>query len=672
MRKLGLFVSLLAMLIFVNSCSTEVETQTDATNMSTDGRVVGFINGVVKDAYNNKAMDSIIVTWQVRGEKREMMTDSLGYYRITDLPSGNYVITYYNAKKNAKYAVSRGLAYIKTLEEMTEDDLYHTVNFDYEVNVDMKLYALNAGLSGRVYAQKENNEVVIAANATVIADFSASDIVNDKITTTTDADGKYSFTNLPATANVSITTLPITIGGILFGAYPAIDEALHFNENSTANDIKLTIAGNEPIIVLDNFSVGKFNPTSDLSINFSKKMNPTNMVLELKRGTENVLCTTSWNSDNTTLTINPYLNLRTESTYSLTLKIKAEDNTEFDNSDNPLPFTTFDNIKLLKSNIEIIEGIPVVDFSINSNIVLTFDKEVNISSTTDRYILTQSVGGTDYAVACNISLDATKKEVIIDPIDDLDPQTTHKLDFKACAKDDIYGNVDNCSKIISFTTKDNIQSVPARVTNFMCPDENDYNSSTIHFTWTKVSNAKKYQIAVRTPDSKGTWLVIHEVAQPATEAYVPVPNSFYSSYMLADSKTLDFAITAVNEIGSSPISSSITIKDNKKPSVYSTNQNISAYNMGNSSSKNITISIITSEPMNQDVLPSIEFAYPTNPSSDFAVPSGYSARTFQSNNTLTFEITIPPFKTSVDTKVKIKYMKDTTGNIMEEKTFDLF
>jgi hypothetical protein len=171
-------------------------------------KVVGTLHGVVTDAANNARMEGVTVTVVQKDKIFTTTTDALGYYIVKSLWSGYYEATF---TMNG-FAVARSTGYIPT-----EAEVYDSKADINQVEVlDIDLFALTAGLTGKIYKVIDNGNIVAASGVTVIADFDHFDLSPDEYTTTTNASGVYSFTNLPSAPMVSIRTLPYNDGTYSF------------------------------------------------------------------------------------------------------------------------------------------------------------------------------------------------------------------------------------------------------------------------------------------------------------------------------------------------------------------------------------------------------------------------------------------------------------------------
>ena len=76
-------LSLILTILLLVGCDDSVTNNYPDTD--TNGRVIGTVHGVVTDANTNTRLNSAKVTTVVDGDILSTITDSLGYYAITNL-----------------------------------------------------------------------------------------------------------------------------------------------------------------------------------------------------------------------------------------------------------------------------------------------------------------------------------------------------------------------------------------------------------------------------------------------------------------------------------------------------------------------------------------------------------------------------------------------------------
>ena len=195
--------------------------------------------------------------------------------------------------------------------------------------------------------------ITVAIGVSVIADFANYGISPDEYSSETDITGTFTFINLPATASVSLKTLPFNDGSYDYSVETS-SASLVPNGMTNAGNIILDIATATPFIVQNNYENDDFILTDDIVITFSKLMNTNSFDINLGSNSYgNVEIETTW-SNNITLTIDPYVALQANTTYSLSLSGVSQDNNSYSDD---LNFETLEGIEFVWTNLERVDGV---------------------------------------------------------------------------------------------------------------------------------------------------------------------------------------------------------------------------------------------------------------------------------------------------------------------------
>jgi hypothetical protein len=274
-----------------------------------NGRVIGFIHGIVYDAVDEARLANVLVTTVVRGGIQSTRTDGTGYYAFSNLPPGDYELTFSDAQTHATHCLT---ATVPDLDAVGIDWDYTDTDFHYSLALDAMLYGRSAGLIGNVYARRDAETTIPAAGVTVVVDFANFPISPNEYTAVTDATGAFIFTGLPATPNAMMRTLPWSEGGYDY-AVAADNVVLIPNTAVEADPLIMNIAGVIPFIVQNNFMNDEFTIGDDLVLTFSKLMDTASFTIALQRvGGEELAVVAGW-SDGITLTLNPVAALQANS-----------------------------------------------------------------------------------------------------------------------------------------------------------------------------------------------------------------------------------------------------------------------------------------------------------------------------------------------------------------------
>ncbi len=339
-NKIKIFISSIFIALLVTGCDIDQNLGDEAARPDnyTDGRVIGTIHGVVKDYHSGARLKDIVVTTTVKGEIHWVFTNDVGHYAITNLSPGKYELTFSGSDGYAIMSTEENIN-IPTLQEAGVTDMATSEDFHYTATQDMSLYSLNAGLTGTVYTEQDDENTTLAgAGVTVIANYAAA-FSPSWYSAVTDSNGVYSFSNLPAD-ETNITTMPFSDG--TYDYEISSDEGVELmpGETVTNDPIILQIETAEPFVLTNNFENNDFGLTESLTMTFSKTMDASSFDITLSSSEYgNVAFESSWTND-ITLTIDPLVTLQASTTYSLSLNGKSQDNNDFSAS---LSFVTEDS-----------------------------------------------------------------------------------------------------------------------------------------------------------------------------------------------------------------------------------------------------------------------------------------------------------------------------------------
>ncbi|RLC51923.1 MAG: hypothetical protein DRZ79_01975 [Candidatus Cloacimonadota bacterium] len=369
MRKIIWGGFLLTILLFFG-CAKLTSTQ-DMENEN-NGRVIGTIHGVVFDANTNEFLANISISWSVNGKIKTTTTNSVGYYSITNLSPGNYELTFYGSDN---YAVAYADVQIPTLDQIGIDDIPTEEDFYFTVNDDIFLFGKTSGVEGTVYKIIDNETIEPAEGVTVIADFRDYDISPAEYTVETDADGHYLFTNLPATPDVHIRTLPFSDGTYSFDLLE-IDINLLPNTVLNAPNMFVQIHPDIPFIVANNYENDNFGIFDALEITFNKAIDPLLFEVNLYSNQNDPVEFESivWNSE-TNVTITPDEDLLLDTNYNLDLEGFSTDGNHFFINQ---MFTTQPGIDIENTNLEVYDNHYEIDA--NGTIIINFTEAVDIDN----------------------------------------------------------------------------------------------------------------------------------------------------------------------------------------------------------------------------------------------------------------------------------------------------
>jgi hypothetical protein len=190
-----------------------------------------------------------------------------------------------------------------------------------------------------------------------------------------------------------------------------------------------TVELDEALIIDSPINQTDFPVDDNIVILFSKSMDPLEFEIELHREYswgEELYFETAWSDNNTKVTLDPYVILREGTQYYLMLEGKDAEGVDFYGSGY---FETesseeIEPIKLIRTNLEIIDGEYREDFPIDENIVFEFN--VAIDTTIWYSIVLQNTFDSSYP-DLDISLSPDSKIVTINPDINLEKNTEYSL-----------------------------------------------------------------------------------------------------------------------------------------------------------------------------------------------------------------------------------------------------
>ncbi|MCF6239754.1 MAG: Ig-like domain-containing protein [Bacteroidales bacterium] len=245
-------------------------------------KIVGFIQGHVFDGNTNAPLDSVKVVWSVAGVKDSITATADDGFLIKNLPEGEYSIwcskTGYTTivydvsiqNSNSSLATVRG-----------------GENIEQIVTLNPNLYSLTGGVKGRIY-RNENGVNIPVSGATVVLDYNTTSqeaqeyyrFVPNLYQTTTDADGYFSFTNVPAT-QVNLRVPSYTdVNGETYSTYS--DYFSLDAENNLSKGTILIYRQSDPIRLINsnawsatNVGTDNFVVSDNITLTFNKDVDET-------------------------------------------------------------------------------------------------------------------------------------------------------------------------------------------------------------------------------------------------------------------------------------------------------------------------------------------------------------------------------------------------------------
>jgi len=293
----------------LSSCGDSVVDATNQPDLTVDPETYSVqtraaLRVFVQDANTGKPI-AATVTLQATGEAAP--ADEAGAVVFDSLPASTYIVLV----EATDYAPVTEIA---TIEGAVQEGIYIAQG----TSVITRLYPLNAKLSGNLYYTDKNGQNKPAATAKVALIISESTKIADKrtIETVVGADGKYTFTSLPAVSG--------TLYSLYVLEYKSPEDVVYGVQNICLNNCSALIAGGltnwTGNSVLSSSSIDEvfialgysnlIESTESAKIAFSspvdlKKINSGSVIIRNTSGAT-IAAKLAWNTTGDTLTISPY------------------------------------------------------------------------------------------------------------------------------------------------------------------------------------------------------------------------------------------------------------------------------------------------------------------------------------------------------------------------------
>ncbi len=253
-------------------------------------KIVGFLQGHVFDGNTDQPLDDVKVEWDMAGKKDSVTATAADGYSINNLVEGRYTIWF----SKADYTTITYNAWIGSDANFNEGTIRGGANREVVLTYNPNLYPLNGMLTGRVY-KTENGINVPAEGVTVQLDYNTVYKQDDNgyrfvpglYTATTDADGYYTFSNIPSTQTV-IRFLDFTdANGESYydpNSHGTYTRSINLSSGTSYayGNVNLTHVGDGISLTGSNLysspNVGTqdFDVTSDITLTFNKNVDMTN------------------------------------------------------------------------------------------------------------------------------------------------------------------------------------------------------------------------------------------------------------------------------------------------------------------------------------------------------------------------------------------------------------
>lgn len=543
-------------------------------------RMVGIVQGIAYDGNTNEPLSDVSYAYLLNGET---VTDTatVAGYTVTGLPSGEYDFTFSKTG-------------FTTVITSVNVDNYNALNTntikggatEYQtITLNPNLYALDGALTGVVYISMPSGLSAPAVGATVMLDYNdayigdntdigyARGISPSIYTATTDADGKYSFVDVPATSTY-----------VRVQAFN--DGTTTYRETSTSAEVR---SGGNAIDALtlynadSNIDYDFTAPSStdgNIEIIFNKSIDQATFEVNMyANGSTPIEVNVNWMKALSTVIIDPVGPLTPGMYYSVSFKGKTTDGIEFNNS---YGFNAVNGIAFIGSNTLLTSDtwntIPVEDFDVASDITLSFNMDADQARTElDGYVeLTDDNGN-----AVDAAVSYASNVVTLNPTVDLQAGVDYTIDF------DVYSAIiadDGHSESWTFTTASVAAAIPAAITDFALAasyavgNTFDFDDDFFNFDYTQVIDGEAtYEFWAKDSYNNVNFVFLGDVTTnnlniitKVLNQSVGLPNQFdhfdgNSQTPLSHGTSVTFKMRAINTDGvAGPWSDEVTVTDTEK------------------------------------------------------------------------------------------------------------
>jgi hypothetical protein len=654
------------------------------------GSYIGSITGRVGSAADGTLLSgvTIIVTGDHEGDSgasRSVTTDVNGYYQFQNLVLGDYLLTVKNTATHsgvlthAHVAVPAGHPAIGA-------------NSEVRVNVerDIELLPLSASLSGTVYVEKDKilakSSVAASANrfpaAGAVVQVYIANQIPDRYLDTTNTQGKYSLSKLPATAlrnvDAQVTVLSFSDGdstllsqeSMLIGLNSGTNAAPAVYMNQMADAFALLQAN------IQSIAPNSFGLRDTLKLTFSADIDAARLTgITLSNGSSLVPIKIS--ATGATLKIAPQLPLTQETSYTLSLNVFSKDGRSNVQS---IGFSTIKGLELLNASYMATDN-TLQRIGVNAPIILTFNLPPVIDATETQIFLTQG------AVLINTAASISGTTLSITPSSSLLPNKDYELyisDLKSSLVGDAFTLTKTLTTVFASAPTKSAGAISLQDADFKA----DYNTTSVSVKWNRSEDAVQYNIYVKN-NKHPAWLLLeanssvgdnfstvqrHSVSLNASQLdmLAAAGNSAIEPFALAASCSL--MVVPINESGvegAAGTRQKFGLSDETSPTIFNTpayTTKIDAkINNTTTAAADVVFDVEFSEYMNTSISPSFSFVSGGNSTVVFSDWQWTKTEGDMGKNHATFTMTIPATTDLSSKVISISNLRDQSGNNISVK-----
>ena len=324
MKKTIKILATIALFLTLFACSDVAMTGYD------ESKTTATIDILVTDAGTSDPLDSVVVVYVVNGREKSVKSDTLGRVTIPNLGSGTYRLRLTRAGY-ADVDVTVPLAPAPDIDMPVVPD----------ADLSLYMYAEGVTLTGDVKIQDAKGVKTLKAGVTVDLTLGGASFVKDVCTTVTDADGKFTFANLPEMASYTVSVRRLVVGEQAFEGTTTWTETGIRTGNVITKPSAFVMTLDAPVLEVNTINT-ELKSTDELVVSFSQIVDVSKIGLgdiEVTRnGFTEVAVSAVWSDSNKTLTIAPVSGAwGATGAYELALVLKSTAGANFTGT-NPIDF----------------------------------------------------------------------------------------------------------------------------------------------------------------------------------------------------------------------------------------------------------------------------------------------------------------------------------------------
>jgi hypothetical protein len=656
---------LLLTILLLAGCEDRTTVQTENRGEAFNGRVIGTLHGVITMQGTNTPMSGVRVLYSIAGSNLETISDANGYYRIDNLREATYSISYLSPDTN--YA-----DWGEVVAVQYDSANAHPTDVDYLVVIsrNVMMFRRDAAVSGYVFARLDNETTMPAVGAEIKA-MGFAGVLNAEFSTTTDQNGRYTLSGLPATPNCQIMAMPWVGGGVNFGL--GVTQAnLVSGATVNAANIVLAPATVNIVVLSNNFGNGSFPIDGGLVLVVNKPLEDSSLVIILNRGATPIQTVFNVDTSGLVLTIDPVVLLRASTNYALTVNGRGMDYSAF--TYGPVTFSTERGIELVSTTVLRQDGFVRDDVDLDETLSFTFNREIAVShDDNDAWVRR---GTTDILVNWSISQD--QKTLSITPLGSYRENTLYTIGFL------LYSSLpeDCTAATYNFTTV--MEPSPLGQVTGLAQDDTahvDWNTTQIWLNWNAMANVVTYQVygydTYNVTDYR--WIANYPATRiSGTERnQIALPTEF--DWLVGDGMQTPFTngidgkffVRAINAVDEGPFSAELTVSDMVAPRITALTQDRSANNTSPTTPAIVSCRFGTLHEYCMSTPPSWHFEEAGgNPS--YHIPDNAATWQWDANmRNGTLRVTVPASSNGAGDRLLLWGVYDNSGNMQPDTTIRL-